>query len=519
MAQFNCWSKISLNRHQNCVGLPYLMSVNKYVKYKPRYEPGVDNIGRRWYESLENKFPLTYKPTAPTPESGINSFREFERNYGEIDHSLMDIVDEWMEKLMHSMDPSEVYTDDEVKVHMVKTTSSGFPFKGPKRNYIFHERWDDHIKMVEKILDENNDPFCWSWAQKYELRSQEKIDLGKIRGFCVSPVDHCFLQSRYYADFNENFFELSKDKNFPSAVGMSKFNQGFHNLALNLLKYPNIYYSDFSKFDTTMTPQMLYSNFLLKMKNIRLRPDQRRQAEKLMQSVIFSKVVLEDGSVHIKEGGNPSGQSNTIVDNTLTNIKLFLLSFLLTALETGNYDKANLRYFRNNVFLKCYGDDAILSISDELNEWFNGKIIENKMDLFGFIIKINHEPCSILEAEFLSHHFVKFGDLYLPMLDEEKILSSLVLGAYNDNALFNLMRALSLRIESWPSVKCRAIIKDYIHYCYSECSDDLQGFYLLAEDQRIDLESLKDLWFTDGEIFNLYAGYEGGNVLNKFSHF
>lgn len=520
MSTFNCWSRISMSKVQNNIALPYIFSVGRSVSYKDPYEPSVESLSMKWYNSLAEPFKFTHTPTAPTYRTGLTSFAEFARDYSLIDSSLLDVVDEWMDKMLFSIDVPKVYSDDEVLGHMVKTTSAGFPFKMEKQKFIYHSEWNNHINYVYDQLDNNFDPFLWQWSQKYELRPLEKARLGKIRGFCVSPVDHCFLSSKYFADFNEKFYELSGDPNFPSAVGMSKYNGGFNELALNLLRFPNIYYSDFSKFDTTITPQLLYDNFLMKMKIINLSPLERKRVEKLAHSVIFSKVVLEDGNIHVKQGGNPSGQTNTIVDNTLINIKLFYLCFLIQAISTGNARKATLAYIRSNMFLKCYGDDAIMSFSDDLNLFFNGKVIEQRMLELGFLIKINHEPCGILEAEFLSHKFVRYGEVYLPCLDEDKVLSSLVKGAYNDNPLYCLMRALSLRVESWPSLRCRAYIRDYIRFCYSECQQELQGYYELAEDQRIDLESLKQLWFTDKEILDLYVGFEGnGSVLNKFSQF
>jgi hypothetical protein len=155
-----------MNRVQNNIKLPYIFSVGRSVAYKDPYEPSADNLSMKWYNSLAEPFKLTHTPTAPTYRTGLASFAEFARDYSLIDSSLLDVVDEWMDKLLFNMDVPRVYSDDEVVGHMVKTTSAGFPFKMEKQKFLYHTNWSDHIDFVNNQLDNNFDPFCWQWSQK-----------------------------------------------------------------------------------------------------------------------------------------------------------------------------------------------------------------------------------------------------------------------------------------------------------------------------------------------------------------
>jgi len=466
---------------------------------------------------------LEYIPTAPEFATGISSFREFDKQYCQIDTELLELSNGFMQKLFLQFPISHKLNHEELLVHMVKTTSAGCPFKGDKRKYLFHENWEVFILSLLEMLDKNRYIFVWRWAQKYELRTLEKAIDKKIRGFCVSPVDHCYLQSMYFTNFNDHLFSMSVDSEFPSAVGMSKYSLGFHKLALNLLRFPNIYYTDFSGFDSCLSPQLLIDNFMFKCSYMDIDGVDFQRMWKLLLSNIYSAVCIEDGSVYVKEGGNPSGQSNTISDNTLINIRIFYMAYIYNCIRVGKYVMVSLSDFSNHVYVKCYGDDIIFSVSNEVNEFFNFNTFSDFCSQNGFKIKGNEKPCTIYEAEFLSHHLIRYKDFwYLPVPDDDKILSSLVLGGFNDAPLYNLLRALSLRIESWPSKRCREHIEDYLAYVYSHCDEDLQGEYQLADDQYISLDSLKDLYFTDSEIESLYISLESGisgDVLNKFSHF
>jgi len=488
---------------------------------KPTYKPPSIPSFRveEWYSSLEKPFRRTYIPTAPDFETGMSSIREFDREYPHIDEELFVFADYFLTRHFSQIKSSVVMSHEDILIHMNKTTSPGFPFsKTKKREYLYDAAFQQHILDLENDLITTHVPFVWKWAQKYELRTIEKAKARKIRGFCVAPVDHAYLQSKFFTNFNENFFDLSDEDEFPSAVGMSKYYLGFDNLARYIMKHPNIFSTDFSGFDSTISPQLMEWVFHYKLRWCKFSSHDLEIVWGLVMSNIFSIVILENGDIVIKQGGNPSGQSNTIVDNTLIQIVLFIMGYR-HALR-GQPHKLTFTYFSNNVCFKCFGDDCIFSVSDEVLPFFNFKVWRDFLSPLGFTLKGNEEPSDIFGAEFLSHHIIDYRGCFLPVPDTEKLLNSLLLGGTSDNPLYLLMRAHSIRIEVWPDEPARKIVESYISYFYSHYRDDLAGRFEIAKDQFIDLEMIKGFYFTDDEILALYMGYESGcgKLLNYLGH-
>jgi len=493
----------------------YLITLSIYPNYKTVVAPIVT---MSWYNQLSDKFPLLYKQTFPDLKSGLDSFKEFNKDRPFLDSSFLSLSSLWLRKMTGMFKKSKILDFNEISIYMEKQTTPGFPFRDVKKgHYLFDEKFLVLIAYVESRLLLLKNPFIWKWSQKRELRTLEKNELRKIRGFCVGPVDHCYLTTKYYADFNENFYSHN-NSDFPSAVGMSKYFRGFDELARKLIRHPNIFSTDFSGFDSCISFQLLIESFYYKSHYMLFDKDSFKIMWGLLVSTSFSHVIIETGDVHTKNGGNPSGQSNTIVDNTIVNILLFTFCYLVSTKGTAHcsYDT-----FRKNIFFKCYGDDCIFSVSDELLPFFNVPVWKTFCSSIGFTLKGNDVATDIFGAEFLSHHVVFDGVVFLPVPDRDKMLSSLVLGSTEQHPLFNAMRAMSLRVETWADPYVRALVNDFIHYCYENCNEDMQGYFELAPDQRLDLPTLNRLYFTDEEIYILYSGFESntGNILNKLSQF
>jgi hypothetical protein len=502
------FAKNSQKDHLNY--LSHLFNFFRYVQFKPPIPPDLYFISKEWYSTLSNPFPIEYIQTVPTKDTGMASFREFDRLYEEISQSYFDVAYSWLQRFYVGFSKCEILDDFSIKSYMVRTTSPGWPFKKVKKSdYLDHPNFSKHIAYLDTVLSGNFSPFFWKWAQKYELRSLEKAALKKIRGFCVSPVDHCYFQSRYCIDFNENFYKLSLDFESPFAVGMSKYYLGFSRVYKYISRHKNIFYSDCTGFDSRISPQMSYNLFCFKTRYMGLNKSDLCKFWNVQGSNVYSPFVLENGEVWYMAGGNSSGQSNTIVDNTNHIALLFMMGYFYSAVRANK--EVTFNYFRNNVCFKCYGDDVVFSVSDEVLPWFNFDIWNEFMLLHGFILKGNSSPVDKYGAEFLSHKIINYDGIDLPVPDETKILSSLVEGSTNNNSLFVLLRAMSLRLESWPSLKCRRYIEDFIDFCLVQKLEYLQGTYDLAPGQSITLQQVKDLYFSDYEILTLYTGYEGKN--------
>lgn len=512
------------------IAFSYLPTLTHFMRHLPRKKKssqGID-ISQMWYDQLSDnpncsipKFEIKFGQACPTVQTSITSFRSFDVVTPDIPQYLVKSAQGWLSKFFLSIKRASVSAHEDILIYMNKTTVPGFPFANLKKGYYLnHPAFKGYVEQLEFSLVQSPPPFIWKWTQKHEIRPREKLAAGKIRGFCVSPVDHCYLQSKYCIEFNEHFYDLSNRSYFPSAVGMSKYYRGFHNLYLYINRHPNIYYSDFSGFDSTISPQMMFQTFQFKTNYTDVSYDQLQVMWSLLCSNVNSPVWLENGQVVAKQGGNPSGQSNTIVDNTIINIVLFIAAYL-KAIENSELPKV-FGYFLDNVSFKAYGDDMIYSVSNEMLPFFNQSHHKSFCDEYGYCLKVNEKPVNCYEAEFLSHKVVNHHGILLPVPDEDKMLASLVIGSKVVNPLFVLMRALSLRVETWVSEKCRFYIDDFIKFCFRH-EELLSGSYALDDNQVLTIDVIRNYYFTDDEIEALYTGFEnvptGVEYLNKFSQF
>jgi hypothetical protein len=347
--------------------------------------------------------------------------------------------------------------------------------------------------------------FVWQVSQKYELRPLEKLLEGKIRTFLCAPVDLVVFNTMYGLNFNENFYRSRSYS--PSMVGMSKYYRGYHDLRLDLLKSGKlkIFWFDYSKFDKRISSYVMLIVRQLRRKKINFSDFSQLQVYlSLSMAVVFSNIAFEDGSVHRKFGANPSGNTDTIVDNTLINIFLFIW-FLLQY-----YSMEEVLDLLSLVSFHAFGDDGIYSPPDSHADVINNKNFFAFLQSRCFVAEGNLEPGCIDDAEFLSHTFYMLDGFCYPRLDTDKMISSLLLGGGNQNFndySYRLLRCYALRVECWPNEIVRKYCDDFAQFIL-----DTQHHTLLTNltigDTIITPLQILNLNFSDSDIECLYKGLE-----------
>jgi hypothetical protein len=341
------------------------------------------------------------------------------------------------------------------------------------------------------------------------MRAKEKIDQNKLRTFTASPFRFSVLLNVLCLAMNVGFYAAGQLGKVWSCVGISKYSRGWNKIGQRLHKHPNVFDLDVSSFDASLF-QFLFT-IILKFRITCLVEGKKwaRLMKRVYQTIVFAYIVLISGTVIRKRTGNPSGSSNTVVDNTLILFLLLCYCWVVLVPEELNSYAA----FMSNVEALLYGDDNTFSVSDEAVQYYNPVTISGVMKSLGLSLTAGDDKWtakSIFEVQFLSNSFVKHGEMYFPKPDYDKLLCSLLYGSRVNDVRWHLLRAHALLMDGFWNKEFRELIRQYIVYLYTEYKNKLIPGVVKGD---ITWEHVKGLQKSDLEIFSLYMSYESASII------
>lgn len=241
------------------------------------------------------------------------------------------------------------WTHQEVIDSLDLTTSVGFPF-----NSTFSCKRDMFESCGTGFLE-----VCYEFFRQHPYRSifdqslkEEIRPVGKDpRGILCAPVDQVYISKRVFGAQTAGFYLSALET--PSAVGMSREHLGWNQLFKYLNKHPLGISIDIKRFDSRM------SSFVMDtIRDFRIACGaDARLACAIYEQLNDTLVRLPDGSLYLKEGGNPSGSTTTTADNTQANF-LANMTCLLIQFPDLTFD-----LFRENFAMFLYGDDMVCTSS------------------------------------------------------------------------------------------------------------------------------------------------------------
>lgn len=252
------------------------------------------------------------------------------------------------------------------------STAGGIGFPGVKKNYIPLYSGETRSmdvtlqnKLIKDIEDLQNDrlPF---WSYKYALKDEprdvEKVKTGKTRLFGVPPLDKLVLDRCFLSPFYSLMVE--KSEVFSSAVGIC-MHKGAHAVVDAMREHPNVMEYDYSAYDQSMPCDVAHGVATVVANVCRALgygPNESKIVRGLMTANIYIIADLNKDTF-LKPGLQPSGKYATAEDNSLRNLFLLMYAWY----EGPNKDKD----FYEHVTPVTYGDDALVSVSDEVKDTFN----------------------------------------------------------------------------------------------------------------------------------------------------
>lgn len=382
------------------------------------------------------------------------------------------------------------------------TTSPGFPWSmkyGSKKDFL-HSADSGYLKIFWDNLGSDKGPnTVWSNSLKDELRPIEKVRSGNTRVVHGAPVEHVVATNMFCLEQNRQFY--SSHLMSASAVGLNPYAGGWDRLYRKLKRFNRGFALDEKSFDTTMIALLLSKVRDMRWKWLeRTTPPQNRAELKakfwaLYDDIINTVIVTPLGEFIQKFRGNPSGSSNTVVDNTL--VLYAMLAFCWIKTVSRSYAE-----FESKTAKALYGDDNTFTVCESVIDKFCGTNIRKWAAEIGINVKdVNLQPRPVLELDFLKKNFVLAGRIavFAP-LDSWKYVSSLLLRTKkNATPALRLGRACAIRqlvffstafpiVDSW----CKKLIETHD----GECTEQVEWDLAKAQYQ------------TEHEIVKSYVGYE-----------
>lgn len=259
-------------------------------------------------------------------------------------------------------------------------------------------------------------PVIWEDVCKIERRPLEKIAQKKTRVFSAGPIDFTIAFRMYFGSFI-SFMMHNRIRN-ESAVGINPQGVEWTVLAEHLKSAStnNMIAGDFSNYDGTQNITMLWK--ILDIVNAWYDDEKENEIRRVLWHGIMSSVHVAGNICYAWHHSNPSGNPMTTLINTMYNCLVFRYVWYL------NFPSLNFSMY---VKMIAYGDDNILSISDQVADHFTPELISKGISRLGMTYTNTSKTGDVRflkmeEVTFLKRAFIEQDGLYMAPLDLDTLL-------------------------------------------------------------------------------------------------
>jgi len=277
-------------------------------------------------------------------------------------------------------------------------------------------------------------PIYIDCLKDYRLTPEKCAIPGKTRIFSIAPVQVTIDVRRYLGLFLSGY--KSKCVDAWHGIGIDPDSLQWTKLANYLLEVGNnIVTGDYKNYGPSLSSQLVsyvIEDFLYWLRMNGASEEILMHAEYILENEILNPVHLCEDLVYQTVNGIASGSPITAEVNSEVNIYYLLNAFLILI------EKLTLPYtlkdFDKHVRVVTYGDDFIMSVSDEIINWYNCETISVVLRAHGIVLTDAAKgeqitPYRTLEqSNFLKRGFKKHPwrvGVYLAPLEEKSITECL----------------------------------------------------------------------------------------------
>lgn len=359
------------------------------------------------------------------------------------------------------------------------TSSSGYPYKFLKKGHdkqawfgtLENPKGYDHPDMLKLRDDFNkclanlkigkrNNPISIE-ELKIELRSKEKIAETKTRVFNMSNVIQICIGRALFGQFVSKVMDNRIYNG--SSVGINNHTE-FSILKTYLNQVgDNVIAGDYTNYDGTLPPAIVKE--FATVVNAWYNDDYSLARITFIHDLIYSarirgKYVFETLS------GQPSGNYLTSMINTFVNIASTCYCYLKVA--PPEYSTIDL--FDKNVKMNAFGDDNLISVSDDVKGFFNMQTISAAfLEHLGMVYTDESKSIndtvpykSLLDCSYLQHFFIynERDGMYVGVREEDKIVETL-----------NWIQSKTLSVKEQMECNVEAVTQEYSRYPLEQYED------------------------------------------------
>ncbi|UQJ82151.1 polyprotein [Exitianus exitiosus virus 1] len=246
----------------------------------------------------------------------------------------------------------------------------------------------------------------------YRLTPEKCAQPGKTRIFSIAPIQ-CSIDIRMYLNDFCASIKNTRIKN-SIAIGINPDSYEWTDLVNYLFEVGDkIITLDYSNYGPCLMSQLVVAgNNVIKnwFQHNNASTEHVNRVEWLLDNDIVNPVHLCDNVVYQTVNGIASGSPLTGECNSIPNLFYIRLTYL-EIMEKIDRKLANMTEFDNNVRLVVYGDDLIMSVSDQIISHFNALSIRDALALHGIRVTPAQKSAemvpytSIYDATFLKRSF------------------------------------------------------------------------------------------------------------------
>jgi len=389
--------------------------------------------------------------------------------------ALYDVAFDWISReFTPFLGGSRVMSYDEVTEWLHPMKSPGLPWTQLypfKCDYWMSPHSGFYVKYWDVLATPDYIKSLCSVSIKEEVRPRHKIDVGAIRTIVAMDTNHVQAHLQMYLHQNQRLVDSCGQHSM--CLGLDLLRGGANRLVTRMSVHgpKSCVEADGVKFDAAKR-----SYQLRKVEELRWgwlaaewkTPENRQRSRNLYEELCTAPLVMPDGHVFGRDGGNPSGQGATTPDNGFMNIADWMVIYmLLTPPEYHTFE-----CFQAFIKLCVCGDDINVAIARVLQEYITPKRIrEIAAPQIGMEYTFGSEELQdFADLSFLGHSFKattvpNLGHkMFLPHIDCTRMRSNMLVDNSSQTLEMTIIRACGLRNETFACESCREWFSSLLNF-------------------------------------------------------
>jgi hypothetical protein len=444
-----------------------------------------------------------YGMTYNTPRGEYNSAAKYGEDLPQMNPQGLGRATMMLSDCFSLMERQPLLDLDSALFWLEKQSSPGYPWRNvyrTKSELLSSDYWRAWYTWWEKQIFSGIYYLAfWRSFIKKEWKKLTSIFAHEPRTILCSPIEITVLGNRLFGMQNAYIAKLGAHFLIPCWVGNSKYNLNWDRMAKELQRFPNKNDSDCKHFDGNVRKKAFDSIKGVRMSWFQKPKEVAKAVTYYYIQVCFSILVGWFGDVFSKSHGQPSGQTNTLVDNSLIQLLYWFYHWCVFVVPNLRDLEPTWVSFKQHVCIFTQGDDAIYSYSDYVKKFYLPPVLRSAFLSFGVTLKHSHEePQTMEQLEFCSMGFLLYKGSYFPTPKRAKLLASILyIKNPADNFLCNnarllLRRLISLRVEVFWDKFLFDLIEQIIHYMLNKYDSILRSRPTGVNGDDLTFEQIKD---------------------------